>query len=209
MRQFLVISGNIGVGKSTLTSLLAKELGWIAFEEEPANNPYLDKFYENDAGKLQWGFHSQISFLAHQQQRYVKLKKKKGNVIFDRSFYEDAEVFAKNLYLQKAITDDDYRTYQLLYVGMKLNLPHPRLVLYLKASVETLQVRIAIRGRDSEKSGVSSEYLSQLNALYDEWESNFTLCPVVTVEVDRLDFIHNKDDLFKIVDLVKNKLEAK
>ena len=163
--KYVAVAGNIGVGKSTLVDLLCKSLGWDPFFEPVSENPYLPDFYKDMAA---WAFHSQIYFLIHRLRVHHSILTHPNSVLQDRSVYEDAEIFARNLYLQKQINERDYATYRELYGTLIAFLPPPDLVIYLQASVPTLQKRIALRGREFEK-GISSEYLTNLNALYDDW----------------------------------------
>ena len=205
MDKFIVIAGNIGAGKSSLVGLLSAQLGYEPFYEPVNDNPYLADFYQDMPA---WAFHSQIYFLTRRLRIHNQLLAVQGSVIQDRSVYEDAEVFAHNLFLQGAIRQRDYDTYQDLYKVLVDFLPPPDLVVYLKASVETLQKRIALRGRDYERT-ISSEYLSQLNNLYESWTSSFTLCPLLTVPCDNLDFVARPEHLTLIVDKVKEMLIGK
>jgi deoxyadenosine/deoxycytidine kinase len=202
MKKFVAVAGNIGVGKSTLVELLCRKLSWDPFYEPEANNPYLADFYENmDA----WGFHSQVYFLTHRLRAHRQMFGHPGSVIQDRSVYEDAEIFARNLYLQGHINERDYSTYCDLYHVMAEFLPPPDLVIYLRASVGTLTRRIALRNRAYERT-ISPDYLSQLNSLYDAWISNFTLCPVLTVPADDLDYVAHPRHLDLIASKVHEKL---
>ena len=205
MDKFIVIAGNIGAGKSSLVGLLSAQLGFEPFYEPVNDNPYLADFYQDMPA---WAFHSQIYFLTRRLRIHNQLLAVQGSVIQDRSVYEDAEVFAHNLFLQGAIRQRDYDTYQDLYKVLVDFFPPPDLVVYLKASVETLQKRIALRGRDYERT-ISSEYLSQLNNLYESWTSSFTLCPLLTVPCDNLDFVARPEHLTLIVDKVKEMLIGK
>ena len=205
MDKFIVIAGNIGTGKSSLVGLLSAQLGFEPFYEPVNDNPYLADFYQDMPA---WAFHSQIYFLTRRLRIHNQLLAVQGSVIQDRSVYEDAEVFAHNLFLQGAIRQRDYDTYQDLYKVLVDFLPPPDLVVYLKASVETLQKRIALRGRDYERT-ISSEYLSQLNNLYESWTGSFTLCPLLTVPCDNLDFVARPEHLTLIVDKVKEMLIGK
>jgi deoxyadenosine/deoxycytidine kinase len=176
MNKYIVIAGNIGVGKSSLVGLLSEHLGFKPFYEPVNDNPYLADFYGDMPA---WAFHSQIYFLTRRLRIHHQLLAIQDSVIQDRSVYEDAEIFACNLYLQGAINKRDYGLYQDLYQVLIEFLPPPDLVIYLKASVETLLTRIASRGRDYERS-ISLDYLAQLNKLYETWVSSFNLCPLLT-----------------------------
>jgi deoxyadenosine/deoxycytidine kinase len=131
-----------------------------------------------------------------------------GPVIQDRSIYEDAEIFALNLYLQGHLSQRDYETYRALYQAMNDFLPLPDLVIYLRSSVPTLLHRIAQRSRDYEKS-ISPEYLQRLNDLYTQWIDHFTLCPVLTIPSDDLDYVAHPSHLDLIVRKVQEKLTGK
>jgi deoxyadenosine/deoxycytidine kinase len=205
MKKFVAVAGNIGVGKSTLVEMLCHELGWDPFYEPESNNPYLSDFYTNmDA----WGFHSQVYFLAHRIRANLQMSKHPGSVVQDRSVYEDAEIFARNLFLQGHINERDYATYRDLYHVMVEFLPPPDLVIYLRASTSTLIRRISLRNRSYERS-ISPEYLEQLNTLYETWISSFTLCPVLTVPADDLDFVAHPRHLSLITNKVNEKLTGK
>ena len=201
MKQFIAIAGNIGVGKSSLVDLLCARLGWAPFFEGVVDNPYLADFY---ADMTKWSFHSQIFFLARRLRDLRRLMDFPRTVVQDRSVYEDAEIFAKNLYRQGFISERDWKTYRELFEVLTELLPPPDLVVYLNASVPTLLQRIALRGREYEKN-IAPEYLAQLNVLYDEWIADFNLCPVLIVPADRLDFVANGSHL----DLIARKIQEK
>jgi deoxyadenosine/deoxycytidine kinase len=204
MKHYVVVAGNIGVGKSTLVKIMHERLGWEPFYEAVVENPYLADFY---AEMPRWAFHSQIFFLTRRLHAHHELLARPGVVVQDRSVYEDAEIFARNLYLQGRMSERDYATYCDLYDVLKLFLPAPQLVVYLQASVETLLKRIALRGRDYEKQ-IEPAYLEQLNRLYQEWTNHFPLAPVLTVPADRLDFVSYDRDLELILDKVQQKLRG-
>ncbi len=205
MKKFVAVAGNIGVGKSTLVNLLCRELGWEPFYEPEAENPYLADFYRD---MKTWAFHSQIFFLTHRLRIHRRLIDHPNSVIQDRSVYEDAEIFAHNLYNQGQISERDYGTYRELYRVLSGFLPPPDLVIYLRASVDTLLRRIRRRGRDYERK-ISPDYLAQLNALYDTWIADFGLCPVLTVPADDLDYVQHPGHLALIVQKVQEKLTGK
>jgi len=204
-RWFIAIAGNIGVGKSTLTGMLSERLGWEPFFEGEADNPYLADFY-NDMRR--WSFHSQVFFLSRRLRHHHQLLLRPDSVVQDRTVYEDAEIFARNLYDQKLMSERDYLSYRELYEVLTLLLPPPDLVVYLRASVPTLAARIAQRGRHFEQQ-ITSEYLEQLNELYDQWASHFDLCPVLTVPSDNLDFVANSHHLALITERVQERLRGR
>ena len=184
-KYFVAIAGNIGVGKSTLTQLLTDRLGWEPVYEAVDENPYLADFY---ADMPRWSFHSQTFFLSRRLQQHFDLLQHGQSVVQDRSVYEDAEVFARNLYLQGHLSERDWHTYYDLFRTLTLLLQPPNLVVYLKASVPALLDRIAQRGRDYEQ-GMAPAYLERLNDLYEQWIAGFTLCPILVVETDHLNYV--------------------
>ena len=205
MKKFVAVAGNIGVGKSTLVSLISNRLGWKPFYEPVGENPYLADFYEDMKA---WAFQSQIFFLTRRLRIHRQLIDHPTSAIQDRSVYEDAEIFAHNLYNQQLIDDRDYRSYFELYQVLTEFLPPPDLVIYLRASVSTLQKRIKHRGRDYEQQ-ISMEYLAQLNKLYEDWTDNFSLCPVLAVPADDLDYVSIPEHLDLVVRKVQEKLMGK
>jgi len=203
MKKYIVLAGNIGAGKSTLVSLLADKLDFMPYFEPVAENPFLKDFY-NDMKR--WAFHSQIFFLTSRAKGHRELVSDPRSVVQDRSLYEDAEVFAKNLFLQGALGDQEWATYRELYRTLAAILPPPDLVIYIRASVKTLKSRIAKRGRDFEAK-IPDSYLQGLNTLYEEWIQSFTLAPVLSVPGDRLDFVEDSHDLEAIVSTVRKRLQ--
>jgi deoxyadenosine/deoxycytidine kinase len=205
MKKFIAVAGNIGVGKSTLVQLLCARLSWEPFYEPVTENPYLADFYKD---MQTWSFHSQVFFLSHRLRIHKDLLSYPGSVIQDRSVYEDAEVFAQNLFLQGFFSERDYQTYRALYQTLCEFLPPPDLLIYLRSSVPTLQARINLRGRTYERT-IAPDYLAQLNQLYENWIAAFTLCPVLTVPADNLDFVAHPSHLNLIVSKVQEKLTGK
>lgn len=205
MKKFVAVAGNIGVGKSTLVSLLCARLGWQPFYEPVAENPYLADFYQDMRA---WAFHSQIFFLTHRLRAHRQLLDHPTSAVQDRSVYEDAEVFAHNLFRQGLIDERDYSSYCELYRVLIEFLPPPDLVVYLRASVPTLMERIRRRGRDYERT-ITPEYLEQLNTLYEDWITHFSLCPVLAVPADDLDYVSNHYHMDLIVRKVQEKLTGK
>ncbi len=205
MKRFIAVAGNIGVGKSTLVQLLSDRMQWQPFFEPVTENPYLADFYRDMKA---WAFHSQIFFLTRRLRIHRQLIDHPTSAIQDRSVYEDAEVFAQNLYRQGQISERDYRSYWDLYQVLTEFLPPPDLVIYLRATVPTLQQRIQMRGRDYERT-ISPEYLAHLNELYDLWIDNFRLCPVLAVPADDLNYVAYPGHLDLVVSKVEEKLMGK
>lgn len=202
---FITIAGNIGVGKSTLVDLLTTRLGWTPVFEAVQENPYLADFYQD---MQRWSFQSQVFFLSRRLQQHHALLETRRPTIQDRSVYEDAEIFARNLYSQGRMSARDWAVYYELYQTMARLLRPPHLVVYLKASVATLQRRIEQRGRDYER-GISAEYLTQLNALYDRWVIDFNLSPVLTIETDNLNYVQYDEHLDRIWAKIEERLAGK
>lgn len=204
-KKFVAVAGNVGVGKSTLTHLLAEQLGWEAFYEAVDENPYLADFYGDMTA---WSFHSQVFFLTRRLRHHRLLMDRPNSVLQDRSVYEDAEIFARNLFQQEMMSERDWNTYSDLYGVLTEFLPAPDLVIYLRASVETLRGRIRRRGRDYEQD-IDPHYLHRLNVLYEDWIQRFTLSPVLIVPADSLDFVAHSTHLDLIVEKIREKLEGK
>lgn len=189
-RTFIGIAGNIGAGKSTLTGMLAQTFNWEPFYEANAENPYLADFYDD---MTRWSFHSQVFFLGKRLEHHHQLLQHPSSVVQDRTVYEDAEVFARNLYERGEMSARDYETYRSLYQSVSAFVPPPDLIVYLRANVDTLMHHIQLRGRDFERN-IRPTYLHQLNALYERWIASWTACPVLEICIDGLDFQHRAED---------------
>jgi len=204
-KKFVAVAGNIGVGKSTLVTVLSERLEWQPFYEPEAENPYLEDFYKD---MHTWAFHSQIYFLTRRLRAHRNLLDFPTSAIQDRTVYEDAEIFACNLYRQGHIGERDYEAYRELYTVLSEFLPPPDLVIYLRASVATLYERIKSRRRGYELQ-IAPEYLEQLNELYENWIANFNLCPVLTVPADDLNYVSNPSHIKLIERKILDKLMGK
>ncbi len=200
--QFIGIAGNIGVGKSTLTSMLAEHFNWEPFYEANAENPYLADFYDD---MQRWSFHSQTFFLGKRLEHHRQLLDHPNSVVQDRTVYEDAEIFARNLYQQGNMNERDYDAYRRLYQAISSFLPAPDLIIYLEANVETLMGHISKRGRDFERN-ISYEYLTQLNRLYNDWIEDWTACPTLRINMDGRDFQNNPSDFAYIASKIQDAL---
>lgn len=190
MKKFIVIAGNIGSGKTTLTRMLSEHLGYNPCFESVDGNPYLADFYTD---MDRWSFPLQIYFLGKRFQSHREIVEGEASVIQDRSVYEDCAIFAENLRRNGQMTDRDYENYRQVYDIMSQFFQPPDLVVYLRASLDTLGKRIAKRGRDYEAS-IPPTYLAQLNGLYEEWIGSWRLSPIVTLDADQLDFVQRADD---------------
>jgi deoxyadenosine/deoxycytidine kinase len=193
-RKFIAIAGNIGAGKTELTSFLTKKYGLTPFFEPNDTNPYLADFYRD---MRTWAFRSQIYFLTHKFRLHRKLEQEPGTVLQDRTIYEDAEIFARNLQRQRYIDKRDWITYWELYQTIASTLTPPDLMIYLRCPVRTLQQRIRLRGRAMEQD-IPTGYLKRLNDLYEEWFKGYNMSPVLVLPTDKLDYL---TDLVDRVDL--------
>ncbi|MGQ1785376.1 MULTISPECIES: deoxynucleoside kinase [unclassified Saccharicrinis] len=194
----IAIAGNIGSGKTTLTTLLSKHYGWEAHYEEVDDNPYLADFYED---MQRWSFNLQVYFLNSRFSQVNDIRKKGKTVIQDRTIYEDAYIFAPNLYDMGLMSKRDFDNYASLFELMSSLVQAPDLLIYLRASVPKLVEQIQSRGRDYE-SGIRLDYLKRLNERYEAWVEQYTQGKLLIVNVDEYNFIKNKTDLSSIIDKV-------
>lgn len=201
-KYFVSVAGNIGSGKSSLTGMIARRLGWKPYYESVQNNPYLSDFYGD---MRRWSFQLQVYFLSHRFHTHKKIVESKKSVIQDRSIYEDVEIFAKNLFLMGRMEKRDYRNYESLFREMTSYLRAPDLIVYLKADVKTLLKQIRQRGRDFEKN-IEPAYLARLNRSYGSWIRNYKLGKLLIIESDKLDFVHNKEHFEMILEKIKKGL---
>jgi len=203
-KLFVAVAGNIGSGKSSLTRLLGTELGWTPYFESVDDNPYLHDFYGD---MKRWSFNLQVYFLSNRFRSHKSISEGPKSVVLDRVIYEDAEIFARNLYEIGSMEERDYRNYVALYDVMTEYLRPPDLLIYLRAGVDTLLKQIALRGREFEQS-IRREYLEQLNAHYEQWIKRYRLGPLLVVESDNLDFVNRTGDLKTVLDMVDRKMRA-
>jgi deoxyadenosine/deoxycytidine kinase len=200
---FIAVAGNIGTGKTTLTSMLSKRFGWQAHFEAVKDNPYLADFYGDMS---RWSFPLQIFFLNNRFKAHKDVTVGTDSAIQDRSIYEDANIFARNLFEQGLMEERDYRNYLELYQVMAGFLNPPDLIIYLRKSLPKLKERIAMRGRDYEKN-IPDEYLSNLNRYYDDWMSNYDLGKKLIIESDQLDFLNKSQDFDHIAHRILGALD--
>ncbi|MEM7107141.1 MAG: deoxynucleoside kinase [Bacteroidota bacterium] len=191
----IAICGNIGSGKTTLAKLLAKHYGWKAELESVEDNPYLADFYED---MKRWSFHLQIFFLNSRFNQVKNIYESEVSTIQDRTIYEDAYIFAANLYKSKFINDRDYSSYLTLFESMIQHVKAPDLLLYLKADIPKLVSQIEKRGREYENA-IRLDYLKNLNEHYSDWIGSYTLGKLLVIDVNELDFVKNPEDLSAIV----------
>jgi len=210
-KRLIVVAGNIGAGKTSLTERIGTRLGWETAFESVSDNPYLPDFY---ADMRSWSFHLQIFFLGHRAEQYLELARTSQSAILDRSIYEDAYIFARALHHLGNISERDYHAYLRVFNLLVSTLPPPNLLVYLKAPVSVLMDRIFQRGRNIE-SGITEDYLALLDSFYDDWMAAFDICPVLTIHTGELgrerplDFVHNQRHLNIVVERIQNKLAGK
>ncbi|MFH0866220.1 MAG: deoxynucleoside kinase [Bacteroidota bacterium] len=194
----IAVAGNIGSGKTTLTSLLSKHHGWKAHYEDVDTNPYLNNFYED---MQRWSFNLQVYFLNSRFRQVVDIRRSGKDVIQDRTIYEDAYIFAPNLHSMGLMSTRDFENYSSLFELMASFLQSPDLLIYLRASVPTLVRQIQKRGRDYENS-IRLDYLKRLNERYEAWITTYNQGKLLIVDVDNINFSENAEDLGSIIDKV-------
>jgi deoxyadenosine/deoxycytidine kinase len=204
-KHLIVVAGNIGVGKTSLTERIGGRLGWRTGYESVADNPYLSDFYSDMRA---WSFHLQIFFLGHRADQYLEAARDPRSAILDRSIYEDFHIFARALHHMGDLSERDYLAYHRLFELIVNATPQPHLLIYLKAPVNVLMDRIRRRARNME-TGITPEYLSLLDSFYDEWLGAFDLCPVLTIRTDDLDYVHQQKHLDTVVGRIQDKLAGK
>jgi deoxyadenosine/deoxycytidine kinase len=194
----IVIAGNIGSGKSTLTKMLAKHYGWEARQETVEDNPYLEDYYRDIE---RWSFNLEVYFLKERFRDLIAISQTDHTIIQDRTIYEGVYVFMENNKAMGNLSDRDYETYMELFEQMMSMVKLPDLMIYLRASVPHLVSNIQKRGRDYEQA-IQLDYLQNLNERYDDFIYNKYQGKVMTVEKDNLDFLNNPHDLAKIIDRI-------
>ncbi len=183
--RFVAVSGNIGVGKTSLVRYLTERYGIVPVYEPFGDNPYLDDFY----GDMQrWAFHSQVFFLGRKFRLHQDLERQPGTFVMDRTIYEDAQIFATHLARSGKMHDRDFQTYLELYEAMKASLRPPDLLIHLRCSVKAIRKRIAQRGRPSEQA-IPVAYLRALNGLYEEWIGGWKESPLIVWDSERMDYL--------------------
>ena len=200
----IAVAGNIGVGKTTLTGLLAKNFNWEPHYESVDNNPYLDDFYTE---MQRWAFNLQVYFLNSRFGQLKEFQESGKNIIQDRTIYEDAHIFAPNLHAMGLMTSRDFDNYSSLFKLMSSFVNPPDLLIYLRASVPTLVKQIQSRGREYESS-IRIDYLTRLNERYEAWISEYKSGKLLIIDTDDLDFSKNQEDLGFVVDKVNAELHG-
>ncbi len=194
----VAIAGNIGAGKTTLTTLLAKHYKWDPHFESVEENPYLDDFYSS---MERWSFNLQIYFLNSRFRQILEIRESGKNIIQDRTIYEDANIFAPNLHAMGLMTNRDFSNYESLFELMERLVDPPDLLIYLRASIPTLVGQIHSRGREFENT-ISIDYLSRLNERYEAWISKYTKGKLLIIDIDNLNIVKSQEDLGSIIDRI-------
>ncbi|UCH61840.1 MAG: deoxynucleoside kinase [Fidelibacterota bacterium] len=203
MKGFIGVAGNIGVGKTTFTDILADHFGWKPFYESVIDNPYLSDFYR-DMGR--WSFHLQVYFLHHRFRSHVEMSKHNGGAVQDRTIYEDVEIFARNLYEMGHMSKRDWANYRSLFDIMTAFLEKPDLIICLQASTDSLLSRIKSRDRTYERY-IAPEYLHRLNIFYGRWiEQIRDTEPILVVDTDGFNIFRDNDRLEEVIAEVRQRL---
>lgn len=205
MGLFVGIAGNIGSGKTTLTKMLSERFGWNPYYESVKDNPYLEDFYKD---MQRYSLALQTYFLVTRFDSHRGIMSSLNSAVQDRTIYEDAEIFSKNLFLYNYMTERDYLTYRSLFEQMKRFIKPPDVLVYLKGEVDTLKDRIKSRGRAYEQ-GITKDYLTQLNDRYEEWTEGFKESKVITVPIDGLDIKNNPKDFNFVCNEILSSLDQR
>lgn len=202
--RHVAIAGNIGAGKTTLTTQLGQHFGWDIFYEDVDNNPYLDDFYED---MRRWSFNLQVYFLNSRFDQAKKIQTGSQVVIQDRTIYEDANIFAPNLYEMGLMSPRDFENYTTLFKLMTSFLAPPDLLIYLRASTDTLLNQIKRRGRAYENN-IRPEYLENLNQYYETWINNYTAGKLLIININDINYADNPEHLQAVIDQIKQELHG-
>jgi deoxyadenosine/deoxycytidine kinase len=197
----IAIAGNIGSGKTTLTSMLAKRYGWTPRFEPVDNNPYLDDFY---ADMPRWSFNLQIYFLNKRFKEVVEINRSNDTIIQDRTIFEDARIFAPNLHGMGMMSDRDFDNYSDLFENMMSLVGYPDLLIYIRTSIPTIVAQIQKRGREYEKS-IRIDYLQGLHQRYEDWIKDYK-GNLIIVDGDKTNFETNPQDFQTITDQIDSNL---
>jgi len=200
----IAIAGNIGAGKTTLTKLLAKHYKWESQFEDVLENPYLEDFYNK---MERWSFNLQIYFLNSRFRQILEIREGGKDFILDRTIYEDAYIFAPNLHAMGLMTNRDFENYRSLFDLMESVVKGPELLIYLRSSIPNLVSQIHKRGREYENT-ISIDYLSRLNERYEAWVHSYDKGNLLIIDVDRLNFVDNPEDLGEIINRIDAELNG-
>lgn len=202
--KHIAVAGNIGSGKTSLSTRLARHFGWEVHYEDTTNNPYLSDFYDD---MQRWSFNLQIYFLNSRYQQILNIRNGDKTVIQDRTIYEDAYIFAPNLHEMGLMSRRDFENYFTLFKNMNSQVSPPDLLIYIQASIPTLVKHIHNRGRSYEGS-MSLDYLKRLNQKYEEWVANYKEGPLLVINADEMDFEKSSEDLGRVITLVSSQIHG-
>jgi deoxyadenosine/deoxycytidine kinase len=194
VKRYVAVAGTIGAGKTSLVAWLVKRYGLTPFYEPNEQNPYLADFYRDMKA---WAFHSQVFFLAHKLKLHQQLLTSTQPAVIDRTIYEDAEIFAKNLRRQRTIDARDWAVYEQLYEAIKRTLPPPDILIAVTCTLSATKKLIRRRGRSLEQPNPHA-YLKRLHALYEDWFARYDLGPKVVVDTTNLDYVEDLVDLIEL-----------
>ena len=202
--KHIAVAGNIGAGKTTLSTQLAKHYGWEVHYEDATENPYLRDFYNN---MNRWSFNLQIYFLSSRYEQILDIRRGNKTVIQDRTIYEDAYIFAPNLHELGLMPTRDFENYLTLFKVMTRHVNAPDLLIYLRANMQTLVSHIQMRGREYE-GNMSLDYLKRLNEKYESWIEEYSAGPLLIINADEVDFEKNPEDLGEVINMVDSQLHG-
>ena len=200
----IAIAGNIGSGKTTLTSLLSKQYKWEPHYEDADDNPYLNDFYED---MQRWSFNLQIYFLNSRFNQVMQIRKSSKTIIQDRTIYEDAHIFAPNLHAMGLMTTRDFNNYLSLFELMNSFIKPPDLLIYLRGTVPVLVSQISKRGRDYEEA-IRIDYLKRLNERYEAWISTYEMGKLLIIDIDDIKFAEKKEDLGQVIERINAEIHG-
>ena len=200
----IAIAGNIESGKTTLTRLLSKHFGWDPHFEDVEKNPYLNSFYED---MQRWSFNLQVYFLNSRFRQIIQIRQGNKTVIQDRTIYEDAYIFAPNLHSMNLMATRDFENYSSLFELMSSFIQPPDLLIYLRSNVSNLVEQIQKRGREYEES-IRLDYLKKLNERYEAWISKYDQGKLLIIEVDKVNFEDNREDLGMVIDKINAEIHG-
>lgn len=200
--KMIVLAGNVGAGKSTYTKILAEKMNFVPYYESVDDNPFLEDFYYN---QKKWSYHLQTYFLFHRFKSIKKIIESGKNAILDRTIYEDAEIFAKNLHLTGQMTDKEYSAYRDIFYTMLEFIKKPDLAIYIDTNVKTIKNRIAKRGRKMEMQ-VPEDYWKQLDNLYKLWISKYNYSKLLIVDGNENDITENENFVNELIEQIEEKI---
>ena len=203
---YVAVAGNIGVGKSMVTTLIGQTFGWPMYFEPVINNPYLADYYKD---MMRWSFHLQVYFLSKRFEVQRKIMDHGGSAVQDRTIYEDVEIFAPTLRRRGCMDDRDYENYREIFRNMVSFLQKPDLIIYLHCLPETALSRIRQRGRSIEAE-IPLDFLADLHAAYEDWiERAPAICPVEILDTERVNLRDDRAAKESLLQLISRLHERK